>query len=260
MMTGKIKIRLSKNIFNSLEYKTILDSKLSVFFEYTSDELNNLFDFSQYDSLFDHIHNLQYSGYIYSSFYTEKTPVANNEIIIPIIELDQLSDPYKCEHFVKRVYLLEEVRNSIDYIKNKYDLEVFHRRHKILLRLHNTINQKYLGRIICSTEYNNDFAKQKRVYYSVFLKSFNKIASIGNHYSILQRMLREINKLLNAHEREILQEHLKGFYRGDIPLSRPLNIIMNYAISYDIKIILEQSYLYLYPVSLKLKDNIRREI
>jgi uncharacterized protein YbgA (DUF1722 family) len=259
-MSGKINIRLSKNIFSSLEYPKLLNRKVSVFFEYTSDGYGDDFDFSRGCSLLEQAQKISYSGYICSPLINERLVTPNQERVIPIIRVDDLNDPYKCEHFVKRVYLLEEVRRSITYIKNKYDLEIFHRRHKILLRLYHSLNQKSLGNIICAAKYNNDIEKQKLIYYNLFLKSFNKVASIGNHYSILQRVLREINKLISLQERVNLQGVLKSFYSGDIPLSLPINIIIEYAFRYDMKFILEQSYIDLYPLSLKLKDNIRRRL
>ena len=178
---------------------------------------------------------------------------------IPSIDVKFLDNPIKLEHFIKEVYLYEEVKQNFMRINSKYSLELFHRRHKMLLRLHNPINQKKLGRIVCDPGKEISFIKIKWLYFTLFLQSFDTKVSIGRHYSILQRVLREINRIISCSERKSMQQIIKSFYDGRVPLSVPIGYIRDFALTYDITFILEQSYLSLYLISIKLMRNIKGE-
>ncbi|MFT6834997.1 MAG: hypothetical protein ACJA0H_001031 [Francisellaceae bacterium] len=171
--------------------------------------------------------------------------------LMPIEDEGRLNDPYLKEHFIKRVFLTDEASSQSSSAKDFKDLQVFHARHKMMLRLHHPLNQKTLGCLI-SDNTRNDFDVVKKEYLEIFLQSFRKIATRGNHHTILQRLLREINKMISDKERSDLQTKLKRFYDGVLPLAVPFEIIQHYLTRYKIDYLERQSYLNLYPHSLGL--------
>ncbi len=171
--------------------------------------------------------------------------------LLPIEDEGRLNDAYLKEHFIKRVYLTFEISSKLPDIQNISELMLFHTRHKILLRLHHPDNQKELGRLL--SEYTGtDFLDLKSKYKNLFLSSFLKVANKGKHYAILQRLLREINKLISKEERASFQAKLKLFYEDKLPLAVPVEMIKHYLIRYDISYLKTQSYLNLYPENLAL--------
>ena len=172
---------------------------------------------------------------------------------IPIEDEGRLNDPRLREHFIKRVFLLHEAKKMLENVKSISELQLFHRNHKFLLRLHNPTGQRRLGKLVCSKCDNLDELKLQ--YFNIFIGLFEKVAKHGQHYSTLQRLLKEINKLISKDERKNLQQNIKLFYKGVIPLAVPTEIIYQYAIKYNLEIIKEQSYLNLYPKELGLISN-----
>tara|TARA_R110001632_G_scaffold114041_4_gene225230 strand:- start:118 stop:1065 length:948 start_codon:yes stop_codon:yes gene_type:complete len=175
----------------------------------------------------------------------------NKYPFMPIEDEGRLNDPYLKEHFIKRVFLTYEAKNKVLAAKDFNELKIFHTRHKIILRLHHPINQKILGRLIADNSKNN-FDLIKEQYLDIFLSSFQKVALRGNHYTILQRLLRDINKLISDEERADLQDTLKRFYDGVLPLAVPFEMVRHYLKRYKIDFLEKQSYLNLYPHNLGL--------
>lgn len=177
---------------------------------------------------------------------------------LPLLAIEdegRLNDPSLKEHFIKRVLLTYEAEQILLKIKTAKELVNFHTRHKILLRLHHPINQKALGRLVAQANQDN-LEQIKSQYHNLFLSSFKKVAKRGNHHTILQRLLREVNKLITKSERNDLQNKIKNYYQGVLPLVVPVEMIKHYLIRYDIGFLKQQSYLNLYPDSLGLMNKI----
>lgn len=167
------------------------------------------------------------------------------ERVIPnaVIEDEgRLNDPYLKEHFIKRVFLNAEVKSNHLNIITINDLMNFHLRHKMLMRLHNPDKQKLLGQLIAQS---NHVAIEilKKKYFEIFVTIFEKVARKRHHVNILQRILREINKNINAEQRQDLQIKIKQFHDEIIPLAVPVEMIKHYLIRYRIEYLLKQSYL-----------------
>ncbi|MCF6776263.1 DUF1722 domain-containing protein [Thiotrichales bacterium 19X7-9] len=175
--------------------------------------------------------------------------------LLPIEDEGRLNDPYLKEHFIKRVLLTYQARELLLNCKRTSELISFHTKHKFLLRLHHPINQKALGRLVAKSNKDN-FNQTLIQYHHLFLSSFKKIAKNGNHYTILQRILREINKLITKNERDDLQKKIKAYHQKTLPLVVPIEIIKHYLVKYNIDFLKQQSYLFLYPESMALMSNL----
>ncbi|MCF6766885.1 DUF523 and DUF1722 domain-containing protein [Thiotrichales bacterium 19S11-10] len=173
--------------------------------------------------------------------------------LIPIEDEGRLNDPGLKEHFIKRVLLTYEVTELVKNCQSVSQLITFHTRHKMILRLHHPVNQKALGRLVASAD-TADLSQVLKEYYSLFLLSFQKVAKRGNHFTILQRILREINRLITKAEKENLQQKITAYRDGLLPLSVPVEMIKHYLIRYDIDFLKQQSYLNLYPENLGLMN------
>ena len=172
---------------------------------------------------------------------------------LPIEDEGRLNDPKLREHFIKRVFLLHQAKVMLKEAKNLLELQSFHRKHKFILRLHSPIGQRRLGKLLCKQEISIEKLKEK--YFNLFITLFDKVAKHGQHYSILQRLLKDINKLISKEEKVSLHKNIKLFYKGIMPLVVPIELINQYVLKYDIKILKEQSYLNLYPKELGLVND-----
>ncbi|GGG05675.1 MULTISPECIES: YbgA family protein [Cysteiniphilum] len=171
--------------------------------------------------------------------------------LVPLEDEGRLNDSYLKEHFIKRVLLTRQAKNEVLHAQSINELMAFHTRHKIILRLHHPDAQKALGRLLANGHRQN-FELVKKSYYEMFLMALQRVATRGKHHTILQRMLREINKLISKQERDDLQHKIKQYHLGILPLAVPVEIIKHYLTRYDIEFLAQQSYLNLYPESLGL--------
>ncbi|MCF6765602.1 DUF523 and DUF1722 domain-containing protein [Thiotrichales bacterium 19S3-7] len=175
--------------------------------------------------------------------------------LLPVEDEGRLNDACLKEHFIKRVLLTYQASELLLSCQSTSDLIDFHTKHKMLLRLHHPVNQKALGRLVARIDKDN-FNQIVKQYYQLFLSSFIKVAKNGNHYTILQRILREINKLISKNERDNLQRTIKAYHQGVLPLIVPIELIKHYLVRYDIEFLKQQSYLFLYPESMSLMSKI----
>ncbi len=171
---------------------------------------------------------------------------------LPIEDEGRLNDPLLQEHFIKRVYLYHSAQLMLDTVNHVTQLQAFHVKHKMLLRLHSSQNQKILGRLIAQASMKKNLDDLKQQYFNVFIQSFDKVATSANHYTLLQRCFRGINYHLSKLDREDIQENLKAYLKGLTPLSTPMAILRHYAKRYQQTFISNQSYLYPYPDELGL--------
>lgn len=172
---------------------------------------------------------------------------------IPFEHEGRLNDPYLKEHFIKRVFLHYEARHHVLEAESINDLMHFHARHKMLLKLHHPPNQKQLGQILAQHNLEN-FAAVKQHYHDLFLQSFMKVAKPGHHVTILQRLLRQINRKISQKQRVDFETKIKLFYERKLPLAVPVEMIKHHLLRHDIAYLKRQSYLNLYPECLALKS------
>lgn len=171
---------------------------------------------------------------------------------LPIEDEGRLNDLVIREHFIKRIYLYHAAQVMLKTVSSIAELEAFHVRHKMLLRLHNPINQRYLGRLIAQEEAKHQLDFIKQHYFLRFIQSFNKPAKPSQHYALLQRCFRTVNRCISKTDRADIQQNLQAYLDQIVPLAVPIALLRHYAQRYQQVFLQQQSYLYPYPDELAL--------
>ena len=162
--------------------------------------------------------------------------------LLPLEDEGRLNDAGLREHFVKRVMLHHQARHEVLEATDLQHLLDFHTRHKLLLKLHHPDYARQLGQWLAAGTAQN-WEQFKADYFERFMQAFVSPAGRGQHFQMLQRALRHINKQLGQAERADLQARLQAYYERRLPLAVPIELIRHYLVYYDLPFLASQSYL-----------------
>ena len=171
--------------------------------------------------------------------------------LLPIEDDGRLNDKGIREHFLKRVFCYYDLKTNFMTAKSVREVTEYHAKHKILLRMHNNLAKKKLGNMLSNLRDGDDFTETKEQYINIFMQTISKPVKRGNHYMVLQNILREINKKISKSKRQYLQEVLNKYKNGQLSWDVPVNIIKMYLFDLDIPYLKRQSYLNPYPEELE---------
>ena len=174
--------------------------------------------------------------------------------LLPIEDDGRLNDKGLREHFLKRVFCYYDLRTAFMATKTIAEITEYHSKHKILLRMHNNMAKKQLGRILSALRDGQDFTEAKEEYIRVFMQAISKPAKRGNNYMALQNVLREINKRISKSQRQYLQELLDKYKNGNVSWDVPVSVIKMHLVELDLPYLAKQSYLNPYPEDLNYVD------
>jgi len=174
---------------------------------------------------------------------------------LPIEDEGRLNDYKIREHFIKRVYLYYHAKQLLLKPIKLDSLQEFHANNKMMLHLHRPQSLINLGRLL-ATETGMPMEQLVKSYHSVYIRSFNHIATRNQHYSILQRTFKLINNKINSRDRKDIQDHLSSYLKGYLPLVAPIVLLKHYANHFSVDSLVRQSYLSPYPEDLCLMNNI----
>ncbi|EEL70703.1 hypothetical protein bcere0026_23120 [Bacillus mycoides] len=195
---------------------------------------------------------------IYSSF--EKGPVKGkgtglfggavikNFSHLPIEEEGRLSNFIIREHFFTRLFTIAHYK-MIKHTKNIKELVAFQSDYKYLFMAYNQVKQKELGRIIANQKNETIevvFDNYEKTLYELFMRAPRYTSNVNVCEHIFGYFKTKLKKQEKAHFLELLQKYSEK----KIPLSSLLVILKTWAIRFDEKYLLRQTYFEPYPEAL----------
>ncbi len=173
---------------------------------------------------------------------------------LPVEEDGRLNDPKLRENFIERVFAYRRLKDVFAPRWTIGDVVAFHTREKLLLRAHDELRYRELGRLVAAAK-TTPRPAFKADYMDRFMEALKRHATIAKHTNVLQHMVGFLRRVDDDAGRREMQEAIEDYRAGIVPLVVPTTLIRHLARRHDQAILLESSYLNPHPKELMLRNH-----
>ena len=174
---------------------------------------------------------------------------------LPVEEEGRLMDPVLRENFIERVFVYHRWQQLTQNGLSVAALIEFHSRHKFNLLAHSEVALRQLGNLVANTS-NEDLQQVAETYIATFMQAMKKPASRKSHTNVLMHVMGFLKKALTPVEKHEINEILKQYRLGFIPLVVPVTLLNHYFRKVQVPYIEKQHYMNPYPVELMLRNRV----
>jgi len=186
-------------------------------------------------------------------FFTKK--LIEHAPHLPIVTSEQLQNPIFRENFIRRVFVLKRWRELVAKGLSIGNLVDFHTRHKMMIRAHDLIGYRELGKLLGKSNQSNvDEVFQK--YEVMLFKSLTLKATAKKNSDVLQHAMGFFKKDLDSEDKQELISMINEYRSGKIPLLMPVTLLNHYARKYQKPYLTQQFFLNPAPAELKLLNHV----
>jgi uncharacterized protein YbgA (DUF1722 family)/uncharacterized protein YbbK (DUF523 family) len=173
---------------------------------------------------------------------------------LPIEEEGRLNDAAIRENFVERVFAYARLKDLFRPAWTVGDVVAFHTKEKLLLRAHDEVMYRELGRLVADASRipRAAFADQ---YQELFMRAMARRATIAKHCNVLQHMVGFLKRVEDESGRQEMAEAIEDYRAGLVPLVVPTTLIRHLSRRHGQTIFLESSYLAPHPKELMLRNH-----
>jgi uncharacterized protein YbgA (DUF1722 family)/uncharacterized protein YbbK (DUF523 family) len=175
--------------------------------------------------------------------------------LLPMEEEGRLQDPWLRENFVMQLFAFDAYEQFKASVPTLGELVRFHTLHKFLLQAKDEQLYRELGNIVANRN-NLSIDIQLAMYEFGFKTAISRKSSIKKTRNVLEHLAGFFKNDLTKNEKKILHSHISDFADKIIPLIVPLSTIALYAQKYEVRYLLEQTFLNPYPKTLALRSHI----
>jgi len=173
---------------------------------------------------------------------------------LPLEEDGRLNDAKLRENFVERVFAYRRLKDVFTPRWTVGDVVAFHTREKLLLRAHDEVRYRELGRMVAEAASTPRPAFRDH-YSDVFMEAMRHQATVAKHVNVLQHMVGFLRRVDDEAGRREMQEAIGDYRAGLVPLVVPTTLIRHLARRHDQEILLDSSYLSPHPKELMLRNH-----
>lgn len=186
---------------------------------------------------------------LFATVLTERFP------FLPIEEEGRLNDAAIRENFIERVFAYARLKVLFKPRWRTADVIAFHTREKLLLRAHDEVMYRELGRLVADVARipRAAFADQ---YQDLFMTAMTRRATVAKHCNVLQHMVGFLRRANDEPGRVEMAEAIADYRAGLVPLVVPTTLIRHLARRHGQEIFLESSYLSPHPKELMLRNHV----
>lgn len=174
---------------------------------------------------------------------------------LPVEEEGRLSDPRIRDNFVERVFAY---RRLVDFFDTRWTIGTlvsFHTAHKLTLMAHSVAAYQALGRLVARAKSLTRREVETR-YREGFMAALETIATPKRHANVLQHMAGYFKTLLDQPSRAELQDTIKDYHQGLVPLIVPITLIRHHVRQHNVAYLAGQIYLDPHPKELMLRNHV----
>ncbi len=175
--------------------------------------------------------------------------------LLPMEEEGRLQDAWLRENFIMQLFAFDAYEQFKASAPTLGELVRFHTLHKFLLQAKDEQLYRELGNIVANHT-NLSIDIQLALYEFGFKTAISRKSSIKKTRNVLEHLAGFFKNNLTKDEKKILHSHISDFADKIIPLIVPLSTIALYAQKYNIRYLLEQTFLNPYPKTLALRSHI----
>ena len=173
---------------------------------------------------------------------------------LPVEEDGRLNDAGLRENFIERIFAYRRFRSLFGGRWKMGDLVAFHSREKLLLLSHDRPNYDELGRMVASAK-GRDRKLVAGEYETLFMTGLRKMATRGKQTNVLQHIAGHFKKLIDASDRQEVQEVIDSYRVGHVPLVVPITLLKHHVRRHGIEYLAQQTYLEPHPTELMLRNH-----
>lgn len=173
---------------------------------------------------------------------------------LPVEEEGRLNDPRLRENFVERVFAYRRLKDLFTPRWTVGDVVAFHTSEKLLLRAHDEVRYRELGRLVANSS-SIPRAAFRDQYTELFMAAMGRPATVSKHVNVLQHMVGFLRRVDDESGRREMQEAIEDYRAELVPLVVPTTLIRHLARRHDQTLLLESSYLSPHPKELMLRNH-----
>jgi uncharacterized protein YbgA (DUF1722 family) len=173
---------------------------------------------------------------------------------LPLEEDGRLNDPRLRENFIERVFAYRRLKDLFRPRGTVGDVVAFHTREKLLLRAHDEVRYRELGRLVADAR-SIPRAAFKDDYMDRFMEAMKRQSTVSKNVNVLQHMVGFLRRVDDEPGRMEMQEAIDDYRSGLVPLVVPTTLIRHLARRHGQEILLTSSYLSPHPKELMLRNH-----
>ena len=173
--------------------------------------------------------------------------------LLPVEEEGRLHDPLLRESFIERIFAFARWKALLEGGLTRGRLVEFHTAHKLALMAHSPDGYRKLGPLVAGAK-GKPLAEVAEAYGALFMRSLAAPATRGRHQNVLQHMAGYF-KRLEGPERKELEEVVRDYGRGHVPLVVPLTLFRSAVRRHGVEYLAGQTYLDPDPKELMLRNH-----
>jgi len=173
--------------------------------------------------------------------------------LLPVEEEGRLNDPPLRESFIERIFAYTRWKALAAGGLTRGGLVAFHTAHKLALLAHSPDAYRKLGKIVAAAK-GRPIREVGDEYGALFMAALTRPATRGRHVNVLQHMAGYFKDLPKEDRRE-LEEVIRDFSRGHVPLVVPLTLLRSQVRRHAVDYLAGQTYLDPDPKELMLRNH-----
>ena len=174
---------------------------------------------------------------------------------LPVEEEGRLNDAPLRENFIERIFAYRRLRDLFASDWRLGDVVTFHTAHKLQLMAHTPKAYAELGRLVAEMKQLSRAELRSR-YETGFMAALAKRATPGRNANVLEHMAGYVSERLDAAQRSEIQDLIRDYRIGLVPLLVPLTLVRHHARRLDVSYLLGQVYLDPHPKELMLRNHV----
>lgn len=174
--------------------------------------------------------------------------------LLPVEDEGRLHDVGLRGNFIERIFVEHRWNQLEARGLNLGRLVEFHTRHKMLIRSHDVVGYRELGKLVAQGK-QLDTHELFRSYHQRLSQALMRKPTIPKNVDVLMHILGYFKKMLSSDEKAECLEIIENYRNQLVPLIVPVTLMNHYVRKYDVSYLREQYYLNPHPLELKLRNH-----
>lgn len=174
---------------------------------------------------------------------------------LPVEDDGRMHDIMLRSNFIERIFVEHRWHAMLESGKTMKNLIEFHTRHKMLIRAHDVVGYRELGKLVAADKKSMHMDERLARYHDRLSRAMNLKPTIRKNVDVLMHIMGYFKKLITADEKQECLEMIENYRNSLIPLIVPVTLMNHYVRKYGVDYLRDQYYLNPHPLELKLRNH-----
>ncbi|HSX86199.1 MAG TPA: DUF523 and DUF1722 domain-containing protein [Cellvibrio sp.] len=175
--------------------------------------------------------------------------------LLPVEEAGRLNDPGLRDNFITRVFALHDWKHSVAVDPTPKKLIDFYSRYKYQVMAHHVASYTALGKLLSDLS-GADIRQVCDEFMAMFMAALGHIANRNGNANTMMHLRGYLKNLLKPEENAELDQLIKAYQDGEVPLVVPLTILKHHLMKVDNPYLKQQTFWSPHPEKLGLRNAI----